>query len=85
MELVHRSLATVRQARLITSQETFDHLSNIRMGVGMGILEPVDPGVLNRVLMRQQTAHLQLEAGRPLAGREKTAARAASLREVFAA
>lgn len=83
-DMVHRSLATVRQARLITSQEAFDHLSGIRMGVGLGILDPVDPGVLNRALMRQQTAHLQLEAGHPLAGREKSAARAAFLRELFA-
>jgi protein arginine kinase len=83
-DLAHRSLATVRQARLITSQEAFDHLSSIRMGVGLGILDPVDPGVLNKALMRQQTAHLQMEAGRPLAGREKSAARAVFLRELFA-
>jgi len=82
-DLTHRSLATVRQARLITSQEAFDHLSSIRMGVGLGILDPLDPALLNRALMRQQTAHLQLEAGRALAGREKTAARAAFLRELF--
>lgn len=83
-DLAHRSLATVRQARLITSQEASDHLSSIRLGVGLGILDPILPGVLNRALMRQQTGHLQVEAGRNLVGREKTAARAALLREVFA-
>ena len=82
-DLAHRSLATLRQARLITSQEAYDHLSNIRMGVGLGVLPPLDHAVLNRALMRQQTAHLQLEAGRPLSGREKTAARAAFMRELF--
>ena len=84
-DIAHRSLAAVRQSRLITTQETFDHLSNIRMGVGLGILEPVQPGLLNRVLVQQQTGHLELAAGRPLASREKSAARAALLREVFAA
>lgn len=84
-DMAHRSLATVRQSRLITAQETFDHLSNIRLGVGLGVLEPLQPGLLNRVLVQQQTAHLELAAGRPLASRGKSASRAALLREVFAA
>jgi len=84
-DLAHRSLAAIRQARLITAQETFDHLSSIRLGTSLGILEPLDLGLLNRVLMQHQTAHLELAVGRPLAGREKSAARAAYLREVFAA
>ena len=84
-DMSHRSLAAVRQARLITVQETCDHLSSIRLGTGLGLLEPVDPGLLNRVLVQVQTAHLELAAGRVLAGREKSAARAALLREVFAA
>ncbi|MCK9995413.1 MAG: ATP--guanido phosphotransferase [Candidatus Krumholzibacteria bacterium] len=84
-DMVHRSLATVRQSRLITAQETFDHLSNIRLGAGLGVLEPLQPGILNRVLMQQQAGHLEMAAGRPLASREKSAARAALLREVFAA
>lgn len=83
-DMVHRSLAAVRQARLITGQETFDHLSNIRLGAGLGILEPIDSGLLNRVLVELQTAHLELSAGRSLTGRDKSAARAAMLREVFA-
>ena len=84
-DMVHRSLATIRRSRLITAQETFDHLSNIRLGVGLGVLEPLGPDLLNRVLVQHQTAHLELAAGRPLASREKSAARAALLREVFAA
>lgn len=84
-DMAHRSLAAVRQARLITSQETYDHLSSIRLGTGLGLLDPVDPGLLNRVLVQLQTAHLELAAGRKLVGRDKTAARAAMLREVFAA
>ncbi len=84
-DMAHRSLATIRQSRLITAQETFDHLSNIRLGAGLGVLEPLQQGLLNRVLVQQQTAHLEMAAGRPLTSREKSAARAALLREVFAA
>lgn len=82
-DLAHRSLATVRGARLISAQETFDHLSNIRLGVGLGVLEPVHPGLLNRILVQQQPGHLEVAAGRPLTHPEKSAARAALLREVF--
>jgi protein arginine kinase len=84
-DMAHRSLAAVRSARLITGQETYDHLSSIRLGLGLGLLDPLDAGLLNRVLVQIQTAHLELAAGRPLVGREKSAARAALLRELFAA
>jgi protein arginine kinase len=84
-DLAHRSLATVGRARLMTAQETFDHLSNIRLGMGLGILEPLHPGLLNRVLVQQQPGHLEVASGRPLNHLEKSAARAALLREVFAA
>jgi len=83
-DMANRSLAMVRQSRLITAQETYDHLSNIRLGVELGVLEPLRAGLLNEVLVQQQTAHLELAAGRSLANREKSAARAALLREVFA-
>ncbi len=84
-DLAHRSLATVGRARLMSAQETFDHLSNIRLGVGLGVLEPVHPGLLNRILVQQQPGHLEVAAGRPLTHPEKSAARAALLRELFGA
>ena len=82
-DLAHRSLATVGSARLMSAQETFDHLSNIRLGVGQGVLDPVHPGILNRILVQQQPGHLEVAAGRPLTHPEKSASRAALLREVF--
>ncbi len=83
-DMAWRSLASVGSARLITAQEAFDRLSSIRLGVGLGILPHVPPGVLNRALVAQQTGHLELSAGSRLEGRERSAARAAFLRELFA-
>lgn len=83
-DMVHRSWAVLANARVITAQEAFDCLSNIRLGVGLGILAPPAPGDLNRLTIQQQTAHLELSAGQSLNGREKGAARAALLREFFA-
>jgi protein arginine kinase len=83
-DLAERSLGVLRRARLLTAQEAFDRLSNVRLGSGLGILPPLAAGLLNEALVRQQTAHLELAAGRILSSREKSAARAAFLRDVFA-
>jgi protein arginine kinase len=83
-DMVHRSRATLAGARIITAQEAFDCLSNVRLGLTLGILPAIAPGRLNQLMVHQQTAHLELVAGRPLAGRDKGAARAALLREFFA-
>ncbi len=83
-DLVHRSRAVLANARVITAQEAFDCLSNIRLGVGLGLLPVTKPGDLNRLTVVQQTAHLELVAGEPLSGRGKGATRAALMREFFA-
>lgn len=84
-DLVQRSRAVLANARLITAQEAFDCLSNVRLGEALGLLPVSRPGRLNLLTVHQQSAHLQLGAGRALSVREKGAARAALLREYFAA
>jgi len=83
-DMVERSRAVLANARIITAQEAFDCLSNIRLGESLGVLRVTSPGSLNHVTIHQQTAHLELAAGRELSTREKGAARAALLREFFA-
>jgi len=83
-DMARRSLAVVESARLITAQEGFDRLSSIRLGVGLGVLPPLSPGLLNRALVAQQSGHLDLSTGQVLKGRDRSAARAALLREMFA-
>ncbi len=84
-DMVHRSWAILANSRVITAQEAFDCLSNVRLGVGLGLLPAVDPGRLNQLTVEHQTAHLEIEAGRSLSGRDKGACRAALMREFFAA
>jgi len=83
-DMVQRSQAVLAAARVITAQEAFDCLSNVRLGVSLGLLPVPAPGSLNRLTVYQQTAHLELVAGQPLSSRDKGAARAALLREFFA-
>lgn len=75
-----RSYAVLREARLINTTETMGHLSNLRLGADLGILPPIDPAVLNRLLLFCQPAHLQVALGRPLEERERDARRAELLR-----
>ncbi len=83
-DTVHRSLAVLQEARLLTSLEAFDRLSHVRMGISLGLLPGPGVGVLNRALLEMQNAHLQVRAGRPLEGRERSAARAELLRRLLA-
>jgi protein arginine kinase len=83
-DMARRSLAVLRNARLITAQEGFDRLSSVRLGTSLGILPPLSPGLLNRALVVQQSGHLELVAGEKLQGRQRSAARASLFREMFA-
>jgi len=82
-DLAWRSLATLRAARLISGQETWDRLSNVRLGVDQGVLPELPGALLNRAMLGAQSGHLALAAGRSLAGRERGEARAEFLRGLF--
>lgn len=75
-----RSYALLREVRLINTQETMEHLSNLRLGTDLGILPPLDHELLNRLLLFSQPAHLQIIAGRELDGTARDALRAQHLR-----
>ncbi len=80
-DLIHRSYAILGAARLITAQETFDRLSHVRLGVGLGILPQHDTVFLNKLLFGQLTGHLQVSCGEPLKGSSQARARASFLRQ----
>lgn len=84
-DMAWRSLATLRSARLISGQETWDRLSNVRLAVDQGVLPPLPAGLLNRAMLGAQSGHLALAAGRALPGRERGEARAAFLRDLLRA
>jgi protein arginine kinase len=79
-DLVYRAAAVLTAARIMTTTEAFDRLSQVRMGVVLGLLPAVPMQRLNNALVRHQAAHLQLAAGRSLTQRERTVARADHLR-----
>jgi protein arginine kinase len=65
----------------MTSEETMDLLSSVRLGVNLGLLEDVTIPTVNELFIHTQPAHLQKLMGQALDGEERNAARARYLRQ----
>ena len=79
-----RSLAILRAARTITSDETMYLLSLLRLGVNMGILTDIDLRVVNELFLLIQPAHLQRMLKSDLSPEQRGVARADLLRKRLA-
>jgi len=77
---VSRAYGTLCSATMMTSEETMDLLSSVRLGVNMGLLDDVSIGTVNELFIHTQPAHLQKLMGSLLDGEERNAARARYLR-----
>ena len=78
---IWRAYGTLKSAHLITSNETIDLLSLVRLGVDLGLIPGVERGRVNRLFIQTQPAHLQKLEGRPLTPAERDGRRARLLRE----
>jgi protein arginine kinase len=77
---ISRAYGTLCSATMMTSEETMDLLSSVRLGVNMGLLDDVSIGTVNELFIHTQPAHLQKLMGSLLDGEERNAARARYLR-----
>ena len=78
---IWRAYGTLKSAHLITSNETVELLSLVRLGVDVGLLSTLERALVNRLFIQTQPAHLQKLEGRPLSPSERDARRAKLLRE----
>jgi len=77
---IWRAFGVLRAARSITSEETMDLLSAVRLGVNLGLLSDVDMSTVNELFILTQPAHLQRLEKRDLTPAERDAARADFIR-----
>jgi len=77
---VYRSLGIFANARIISSEESLKLLSDIRMGVDMGIIKNLNMGTINEIMLLIQPASLQKSAGRVLSPEERDIKRAELIR-----
>ncbi|MFN4259975.1 MAG: protein arginine kinase [Gemmataceae bacterium] len=77
---VSRAYGTLCSATMMTSEETMDLLSSVRLGINLNLLEDLNIPTVNELFIHTQPAHLQKLMGTPLDGEERNAARARYLR-----
>jgi protein arginine kinase len=77
---VSRAHGTLSSATMMTSEETMDLLSSVRLGIHLGLLDDVTIATVNELFLNTQPAHLQKLMGNTLDGEERNAARARYLR-----
>ncbi|SOC08984.1 protein arginine kinase [Ureibacillus xyleni] len=77
----NRSLGTLRYARVMTSEEAAASLSNVRLGVDLGIIKDVPLNILNECMILIQPGFVQQYAGTTLQPTERDIFRAKLLRE----
>jgi protein arginine kinase len=77
---IWRSWGIMKNARVISSQECMKLLSNIRLGVGMGIIENIPIQLLNEIMIETQTASIQKFSGKELSAGERDIIRAEMVR-----
>jgi protein arginine kinase len=78
---VSRALGTLQSARMMTSEETAELLSAVRLGIHLGLITTPSIGVINELFLLSQPSHLQKLVGEPLDGEARNAARARFLRD----
>jgi protein arginine kinase len=78
---VHRALGTLTHARLMSTEESMQLLSLVRLGVLTGVLPKIDQASVNHLFLLTQPAHLQRAVGRELDQDQRRAARAQLLRD----
>src|SRR5436190_22461967 len=77
---VSRAYGTLCSATMMTSEETMDLLSSVRLGVNLGLLDDITIPTVNELFLQTQPAHLQKLMGATLDGEERNSARARYLR-----
>ena len=77
---ISRAKGTLCSATMMTSEETMELLSSVRLGVNLALIEDLPISTVNELFLHTQPAHLQKLMGAPLDGEERNAARARYLR-----
>ncbi|HHT68832.1 MAG TPA: protein arginine kinase [Firmicutes bacterium] len=78
-----RSYGILRNARIITSQEAMELLSDLKLGVDLGVIEYRDPELLKQLMVQIRSAHLQKMMGQALPVQERDRLRASLIRDAL--
>ncbi len=77
---VYRSLGILKNAHIITSQETIELLSIVRLGSDLKMVKDIDRRTINELFIITQPAHLQKIENKKLSSQERDVKRAELIR-----
>lgn len=80
---VGRAYGVLTNARMITSNEALTHLSDLRLGVDLGIIEDISLSALNELMVAIRPAHLQKRAGNQMDPLGRDVNRAKVIKEIL--
>ena len=78
---IYRSFGVLKSAVLIDLAECLNLLSDVRLGMEMGMIKNVDKKVLNSLLVDVQPGRLQILFGKKLTDKDRNFQRAKLIRE----
>jgi len=78
---IYRSFGILENAHIISSQETVELLSMVRLGIDLDLIKDIDRKVVNDLFIMIQPAHLQKLEGKKLSASERDRKRASLIRE----
>ena len=78
---IFRSFGILRNARIISSEESFRLVSDVRLGIEMGLIKGIEIEAVNEIMLLIQPANIQKETGRILTPDERDISRAEIIRK----
>jgi protein arginine kinase len=78
---IFRSYGLLTNARILSTQEAMQLLSDVRLGIDMGLVQGLEPRILQELLVMIRPAHLQKLMGCELDAPERDIRRATLIRE----
>ncbi|OIO36515.1 MAG: protein arginine kinase [Candidatus Omnitrophica bacterium CG1_02_44_16] len=78
---IWRSYGTLKNAHIISSNETVELLSMLRLGADLGIVVDVERSLINELFILTQPSHLQKFENKKLSANERDVKRAQIIRE----
>jgi protein arginine kinase len=80
---IHRDLAILQSARLLKVDEAMKRLSNVRLGVCIGLLPGIKLDTVNALFLHIQPAHLRDRMGGTLSPADTKSVRAELVRQLL--
>ena len=77
---INRSFGILKSAHIITSQETIELLSMVRLGCDLGMIKDLNRRTINELFITTQPAHLQKIENKKLSTQERDVKRAELIR-----